>query len=472
MISMVLVTGIISSLGLIATNVLRYMLIIRECKVSSYYPSAFEVSVYLIIDILRLLFYIQFAWDAGFRGILTLWCCDTCSDASGKLCCCDTFKCSDALGKCKALCHKNEFVLLSFAMKTKDKKCFWPFLASGLLFITAFLGSVGSGVLSYHRDRKFVTMYCHKVNADYEIMISYGHAIAMGLAYFSTMIICFCSIKIFYSSICKWKEGTNDMKIRQDEWILRYDEPQSKEIVNQDSTVQHDEPITQSEEIVNQDSTMQHQGLDELLEDKLYSLYNNYMEVGRKTSLERNALRKWFVLMYFTYLAYVLIHFVHVMKLITDGLQGNDHDISSSMVNIILHFIAFFFPCCMGTVINSAHHDYHQKLIDTYLGVKILIDEVYYLCKQGNFIKLCEKKTEETVNEFKLQDINNPITWEKVEKIYKKYFKKARKVEMAKNDEFDFVPSFLSITIPFDSYGYTFAVLLTAVSIILSFLHA
>ena len=41
---------------------------------------------------------------------------------------------------------------------------------------------------------------------------------------------------------------------------------------------------------------------------------------------------------------------------------------------------------------------------------------------------------------------------------------------MTMKDEFDFVPSFMHISIPLDSQGYTFSILLTMISIATNFL--
>lgn len=95
--------------------------------------------------------------------------------------------------------------------------------------------------------------------------------------------------------------------------------------------------------------------------------------------------------MYLVYLIYVLIHLVHIMRIISTGLQGNFFDITSSIMNILLHFVAFLLPYCMGISLNSAHHSYHKKIIDTYLGVDIFNDNAHYLCKSGNYIKRIKK---------------------------------------------------------------------------------
>ena len=189
--------------------------------------------------------------------------------------------------------------------------------------------------------------------------------------------------------------------------------------------------------------------------------------------------------MYFTYLAHVLIKLVHVMKIMSNGLEGNYYDVSSSISNIFLHFIAFIVSYGMGISLNSAHHDNHQKMIDAYLGVEIKTKDAHYLCKQGNYIKEIieedgtgadtEKASLLTKSDKELHDLNNKKIKEELEEVYKKYFEKAMSMQagaiVTKKDEFNFIPSFWGITIPLGSHGYTFAVLLTVVSIVMNFLR-
>lgn len=390
----------------------RYLLIIRECNISSYYSSAFEVTTYIIIDLLRLLFYFQFALDAGSR-----------------------------INKITDLFYE------------KKKCCFW--FLTFIFIVTAVILSVGSGILSFERDKIFVNE-CHKATVDDKMQIIYAHTTFLSFAYWSTLMVCFYSVAIFYSSICTWKEEAEKMK------LLRSQPEGTGGIQSPDG------PISLS-------------GVD--FKDKLCCLYNDYIEVGeQKTSLERNSLRRWFVIMYLVYLVHVLIQLVHIMKIISIGLH-NYYNLTSSIMNIFLHFVAFFFPYCMGISLNSAHHSYHKKMIDTYFGVEIILDDdTHYLCKQGNYIKkiiITKASNDENTSllpKTEYQDVVDSSTKETVGNKYKEYFKKALGVQtsiiMTKKDEFDFVPSFLSISVPLESHGYTLAVLLTVISIIFNFVQA
>ena len=427
MIAIALLTGGISSIGLACTDMSRYLLITVKCNISSYYSSIFEVTTYVTTDILRLIFFLQFSWDAGFKSSL--------------------------LGS-------------NILSSTKKKMRFRLLIAlvSGLFFTAAIWLTVGSATLGRLRDEIFVNN-CDEVIVDDKIAIADAHATVESFSFFSTIIICFYSVKIFYNSKCKWKEGTDNMTISK--WIL-------KPVILRPRS---------GRECVNPDDTGTESRIGELLEDKSYHLYNNYIEVGRKTSLERNALKRWFVVMYFVYLLFVLIHIVHIMKIISLGSHENILDITSKIMNILLHFAAFLFPYYMGVTLNNAHHSYHKKIIDTYFGVEIVVNGAHYLCKPGNYIKCLLHAYEEGPTENtplvqsidKFQDVDDSSTRIEVEKKYKEYFKEALRVQTSvittKVAEFDFIPSFLSISIPFDSHGYTIAVLLTIISIVFKFLQ-
>ena len=425
MIAIALLTGGISSVGLVCTDMSRYLLITMKCNISSYYSSIFEVTTYITTDILRLIFFLQFAWDAGFL-----------------------------LGS-------------NILSSTKKQMRFRLLIAlvSGLFFTTAIGLTVGSATLGRLRDKIFVN-HCDEVMVDDKIATSDAHATTKSLAYFSTLIVCFYSVIILYSSKCKWKEGTDNMKINK--WIPNPVIPRPQpggESVNPDATTERNNLI------------------GEVLEDKICHLYNNYIEVGRKTSLERNALKRWFVVMYLVYLIFVLIHLVHIMRIISLGFHENIFDIASTIMNILVHFAAFIFPYYMGINLNSAHHSYHKEIIDTYFGVEIVINGAHYLCKPGNYIKCLlhayeEGPTENTPlvqSNDKFQDVDDSSMRIEVGKKYNEYFKEALRVQTSvittKVAEFDFIPSFLSISIPFHSHGYTIAVLLTVISIVFKFLQ-
>ena len=404
------VIGAISSSGFAATDTLRYILIIRECNISSYYASIFEVSTYVISDIFRVIFFILFAWDLRRLS-------QPIPNKGSK---------EKKQRKIKSIC-----ILVSV-----------PLIGFGLSFAAALLG--------YYRDKKFAS-YCHVMADGTSILIAF-HAACKFFAYFFTIMICFCSIVVFNSSKCKWEEGSRSGNMTMIKWTPRpiVSRPQPKSDL---------------------DPTTQQKNLSEELNDKLYCLYNDYIQVGMDTDLERNALRRWFMVLYLIYIVYLLIHLVHIMKIISLGLHESILDILSAIMNILVHLVAFLFPYTMGIRLNSAHDSYHKKIADTYFGVEIEINGVYHLCKPGNYSKgIIKEKTGDT-----LYKITEPSKKMEIEKLYKEYFKEALRIQTnvitTKKAEFNFIPSFWSVNIPLDGYGYTFAVFLTVISIVLSFLQ-
>jgi hypothetical protein len=99
------------------------------------------------------------------------------------------------------------------------------------------------------------------------------HTTAKAFVFFSTLVESLFAVCIFYSAVCKWKEGVK--RISAKKW----------------------------------------NGKTEDLKNTVYltflELYNTGIEVGRSTNLEQKALKRWFVLMYFTYLIFILVQVVH-----------------------------------------------------------------------------------------------------------------------------------------------------------------
>lgn len=393
---MVLVMGGFSSLGLIATNTSRHFLITKECNIISFYSFTIEIPTYIIVNLLRMFFFVQFAWDYEFKSII-------------KLC----------------NCRENKF------FKGENcKNCFWI-----LLVLVCICGAALPATLGYFRDEEFASCI-NEEKLDKKIKVSIAHAVCKAFTYFSVLMICFCSVRILYYAKHKWQKGTR----------------------NQSDCIKIIE-----------------------LEEKLYSLYNSYIEVGKKTSLQRNALRRWFALMYLAYLIFVLIQLVHIAKTISTGMHEKTLDIASAIANIVLHFFAFFFPYYMGISLNNAHHAYHKGMINTYFGTIIDIGQARYECKPGNYcVKIPpEGKEARERDKEKAKDKEarhkEARDKEKAEEKYREFFKKALSVQIsvivAKKDEFDLVPSVCGISIPFDSPGYTLALLLTVFSMILNFIQ-
>lgn len=245
-------------------------------------------------------------------------------------------------------------------------------------------------------------------------------------------------------------------------------------------------------------------GLSEVV-GKFYRLYNNYIKIGKDTELERNALKRWFVVMYMTYFIFVLVCIVHIMRIISNNSPSNFPiaDIIHSILTLFIHFVAFFVPYYAAAELNAAHKNYYKKMSDAYWEIKIVvtypdsltIESVTYLCKPGNDIKCIaisqrsvmpvvtiaheqsvgedthlllggsQKPSEETT-----MTTQDQYYYNKMEEKYLLYYKEALEVQgniMTRLDEFDFVPSISNISIPLSSEGYTLTILLTLLSLIL-----
>ena len=266
---------------------------------------------------------------------------------------------------------------------------------------------------------------------------------------FSMIVLCIYSVKILHTSLCNWKEATKNMKIG--EWRPG------------------------------------HEDLCETIEEKLNCLYYNYIKIGRKISLECNVLRRWFVVMFSQCFLLVLVSVLNLRGTLSrwkDTEEKYDFNYLKFFVvaDILVYFFIFFLPYYMGSIVNKAHQNYHKKIIDTYLGIEIVIDGCKYVCIPGKPL------TEELVLNLPLQNeaLERPLLQHTATEIemsteqggevqraeltdekYREYFKEALRVHkgliMAKKTEFDFIPSFI-ISVPLGSFLYTF----TAVSSILS----
>ena len=224
--------------------------------------------------------------------------------------------------------------------------------------------------------------------------------------------------------------------------------------------------------------------LNKLVDDKCYDLYNKYIEIGKSTEVERNAIKRWFLAMYFIYLLYVLVALVHTLKVLKHDLKENYLTILHSIFSLIFYFLALFMPFYMGSWLNSVHENYYKTMREKYLKVIIMKK----ICSPGNNIQPCNEATEsnERITTLAppkaddidttqaLQEVNERTPLKKRSKVsapeeYVEYYNKAMEKNMPKITEFDFIPSLGNITIPLDSQGYTFTIILTVVSIVYNF---
>lgn len=118
-------------------------------------------------------------------------------------------------------------------------------------------------------------------------------------------------------------------------------------------------------------------------------------------------------------------------------------------------------------------------MMEAYLEVSIVIDlevngNVTYLCKPG---KIKCANTQQPTKDLEVVH-QNACAEDKAKELYdEEYCHEALSVQgtniinLSKTTDFDFVPSFYSITVPLDSPGYTLTILLSLVSFVFSFIR-
>lgn len=461
----ILLIGVISSLGLVATNPARYKFITVECNIDAKFFDLFEVITFVIVAFLRVISFILFMHDA--------W---------------------------------------SF-LKTRVSISWKKLLA---LFIATSVSAgfaTGTAVIGYLRDMEYVSSMCNSTfHSKYTLIdtlhsqytVIDAHTTAKAFAYFSVLAASVCAVGILYSSVRKWKNGFPNIT---NQWCHRIKTGQSltsAEIAAGDGvgtgagmgsgTGMEGGGIETGDGSgmrvcagmgagAGTDNT-----LSDFVYDKFYDLHTSYIKVGKDTLLERKALRRWFVLMYFMYLIFILVHLVHLLLL--KDRNKYHYDIAEALLNIFLHFLAFVLPYSVANWHNLEHQNYQRKMMEAYLEIRIkLTDSVWsvtYLCKPSSVkyepnheplrVEVGSSANERCPLEMSEQNADARYK-ERVKKLYKKYCLEAlvvqgtNSINLRKNVDFDFVPSFLNISIPLDSAGYTFTILLTVVSIVFNFVE-
>ena len=203
------------------------------------------------------------------------------------------------------------------------------------------------------------------------------------------------------------------------------------------------------------------------------------------------------MLMYFTYLIFILVRVVHILLVtLTVSEEIKYLDLIHSLLYILVYAIGFFAPYYAATWLHVACQRYHKKMIDAYLEVQITEKVqrgdghsyvfVTYLCKPGDEIEykapsrpIDNSEANETSHLLRnspiLSQEEDSTCRDKLKQKYKLYCQESlvtqgtNIINMTKTSEFDFVPSFLNISIPLDSPGYTFTILLTVIFVAFNF---
>ncbi len=206
------------------------------------------------------------------------------------------------------------------------------------------------------------------------------------------------------------------------------------------------------------------------LDTKSYSLYNDYIEVGNNTDTEREIIKRWFVIQYFVYLFSVLVRIVHIIKpLFSANLSSSGWEVSHSFLYLVFDLFGFLLPYYMGTLLNKLHEAYYKKMKDVYFEMKVQIPfedhSITFVCQPGN-------KKPKQLHVDDTRRTRNQKEEKMAKDLYLKYYSLAMEKNMNKIKEFDLVPSMMGISVPLDSQGYTFTILLTIMSIIFNLFEA
>lgn len=190
------------------------------------------------------------------------------------------------------------------------------------------------------------------------------------------------------------------------------------------------------------------------VDERFYTFYSNYLVVGKDAKDKLFIFEAWFVIQYFIYLLSLMLEIVHLVKPFYNKDKLDNIDVAHSVLYLVFDLLAFIIPFYMGTWLNDSHHEYHKKLLDGCFG-PITIDK--YTFKPGY-------QYDRSVSETKANKGKRDAG-----ALYIKYYNFMSAKNLAKRAEFDFVPSIFGISIPLDSQGYTFSILLSVISVIFNF---
>ena len=215
---------------------------------------------------------------------------------------------------------------------------------------------------------------------------------------------------------------------------------------------------------------------------------------------------------YLVYLLLLMTDLIHVIRpLYYERPHKNKFDIINTTLHIIFDFFAFFLPYLMAVRCNKAHKDYYNALLDIYQLCHYTNDSLMGCCTR--FKQWCKKSEKGSCCCYSLKNNGIPLSdtaaerepllnngngyiivsihqdqpsliiledydneFKKEEKTTEyspsaedKYYARSLWKKIEKRDQFDFCPSFLGISVPISSPGYTFSVVLAFIAILFNF---
>lgn len=192
------------------------------------------------------------------------------------------------------------------------------------------------------------------------------------------------------------------------------------------------------------------------LGEKYYKLHNSYIATGRRNKYNHDVLKYWFVIHYAAYLMSVLSKIVHLtQRFQSKGAHDHQNDTVATALYIAFHFLSFLVPFLMANLLNVEHNNYYEEMVQEYLTHKVddNVDASCYTLSPGYQIIP-----------------NDRASQQRAKKSYEDYYCKAMQINIARKKEFDFTPSIVAISMPLDSIGHTFAIVLTLFVAVFNFI--
>ena len=194
------------------------------------------------------------------------------------------------------------------------------------------------------------------------------------------------------------------------------------------------------DELLNVDTN----GVFSKVNEQFYLHQRKYIEVGNDTKVRREIFEAWFVVQYCVYLLSLLVEIIHLIKPLYHDIKIDRLDLSHSALCLLFDLLAFIIPFYMGIWLNYSHHNYHKEMLEACFKMEIGNKQFYPGCDHKNTNR---------------NDIIH----------YMEYYNLMSSRNLTKRADFDFIPSIFGVSIPLDSQGYTFTILLSVISIVFNF---
>ena len=318
-----LIAGSAFSLGLFATHLCRYLLIIKECKVEKSDSGALEAGLFMTIDLLSSSSYVALIASMLYYN----------------------HKYSKSGQTPESSVEENNSVEENSTHgkdnngegnKTDKQRCNWTlckFISLILILVVMFSLAITIPVLGWKRDSDYVENCIESKGVKYGLVIAHSF---IKFLFLLTDFILRCAVIIYVrKSVMQW-----EVPISHED--LEYD-PKKNILVS----------------------------------ERGYKFYSEYKKIGDCTRKIRVLLKHWFVLQYSVYLLSVLVELVHVIR---PAKESNKHTLDIVHSVLVFDFLAFLVPYYSGIWLNNAHHKYHKKMMEKYFKVKIKVGGEFFSC--------------------------------------------------------------------------------------------